>query len=375
MLINGIRQPLPRSGPKKKEYQCIRQNATWTLEFFLDKYLMWRAEELPMSLHPAEDVCMPKRWDGKSVNKLFIKAANNQSPRADTEAKTLAVQMVGFRTTREEIQGIYNEVYQQEVTRPPTVWARADGGPWLGNLHFLGRMDVQRWDSTRPEEDLGGATASILQPCCQTESHHWIWVRNEDSHHQALNGAREAHQRALEAIHLLEQNIERLSWQPATQNLPNAGAPIAAAAPGGRPQERHAQSLSPHRLQKHVTFLDQEEETSSGKGPLREHQGRWLEEERWRRVTWASTHLRARDGVLPRNTNNACGTRDRCGSLPEPLINNYEMWLEWQVHQLDTPTDERVDCHTECRWSWKVGSENVCLLWSSTNQMWDPQEP
>ena len=34
--------------------------------------------------------------------------------RAGAEAKTLAIQIVGFRTTREEIQGIYNEVYQQK---------------------------------------------------------------------------------------------------------------------------------------------------------------------------------------------------------------------------------------------------------------------
>ena len=25
------------------------------------------------------------------------------------------------------------------------------------------------------------------------------------------------------------------------------------------------------------------------------------------------------------------GARDRQGSLPEPSINNYEMWLEWQA--------------------------------------------
>ena len=31
------------------------------------------------------------------------------------------------------------------------------------------------------------------------------------------------------------------------------------------------------------------------------------------------------------------GARDRQGSLPEPSINNYEMWLEQQACQLDTP--------------------------------------
>ena len=31
------------------------------------------------------------------------------------------------------------------------------------------------------------------------------------------------------------------------------------------------------------------------------------------------------------------GTGDRQGSMLEPSIDNYEMWLEWQAHQLDTP--------------------------------------
>ena len=31
------------------------------------------------------------------------------------------------------------------------------------------------------------------------------------------------------------------------------------------------------------------------------------------------------------------GTHSRQGYLPELSIKNYELWLEWQVHQLDTP--------------------------------------
>ena len=31
------------------------------------------------------------------------------------------------------------------------------------------------------------------------------------------------------------------------------------------------------------------------------------------------------------------GARDRQGLLPEPSINNYEVWLEWQAHQLNMP--------------------------------------
>ena len=31
------------------------------------------------------------------------------------------------------------------------------------------------------------------------------------------------------------------------------------------------------------------------------------------------------------------GTRDRWGYPPEPFIKNYELWLDWLAHQLDTP--------------------------------------
>ena len=31
------------------------------------------------------------------------------------------------------------------------------------------------------------------------------------------------------------------------------------------------------------------------------------------------------------------GMRDRWDYLTEPLIKNYDMWLGWQAHQLDTP--------------------------------------
>ena len=50
-------------------------------------------------------------------------------PRATTEAEVPTIQMVGFRTTREEIQGTYNEAYQLKRLLPPTLWARANGGP------------------------------------------------------------------------------------------------------------------------------------------------------------------------------------------------------------------------------------------------------
>ena len=92
-------------------------------------------------------------------------------PRADAEAEVPAIQMVGFRTTKEEIQEIYNEVYQQR---------RLPGSPLYGP-EWMEALDQEicasleewmqwMWGTTRPEEELEGNTTSILWSSCQTKS-------------------------------------------------------------------------------------------------------------------------------------------------------------------------------------------------------------
>ena len=76
-----------------------------------------------------------------------------------------AVWMVGFRTTREEIQEIYNEVYQ--LKRLPGL--PPYGPEWMDALGWeicasLEEWMWQRWGATRPEEDLEGA----LRAFCST---------------------------------------------------------------------------------------------------------------------------------------------------------------------------------------------------------------
>ena len=60
------------------------------------------------------------------------------------------------------------------------------------------------------EEDQQGDTVATLWLVCQLESQSRS-RRREDLHDEALREAREAHQWALEATCMLEQNIERLS--------------------------------------------------------------------------------------------------------------------------------------------------------------------
>ena len=64
----------------------------------------------------------------------------------------------------------------------------------------------------RPEEDLQGADVPIPQPSCQTEPHPQTQGR-DDLPDKALQEAREAHQWVLEATHISELNIKRLSQE------------------------------------------------------------------------------------------------------------------------------------------------------------------
>ena len=86
-------------------------------------------------------------------------------PRADAEAEVSAIQMVGFRTSREEIGEIYNDVYQlKRLPGPPPY-----GLGWMEALdqEICASLEEQTWQrqgTARPEEDLEGATTGILQP-------------------------------------------------------------------------------------------------------------------------------------------------------------------------------------------------------------------
>ena len=62
------------------------------------------------------------------------------------------------------------------------------------------------------EEKQRGATVATPWPSQQTRSHSWSQGRDYQ-HDEALWEAREAHQWALEATHMLELNIDRLSQE------------------------------------------------------------------------------------------------------------------------------------------------------------------
>ena len=135
-----------------------------------------------------------KEVEQKEQEQVTHQGHQHPVSRETAKAKTPAIQMVGFRTTREEIQGIYNEVYQQKrLLGPPPYGPEEMEALDQEICASLKEQTQQRWGTARPEEDQRGATTSIIQPSCQVKSHHQTWGRNEDPHDQAIKEAREAH--------------------------------------------------------------------------------------------------------------------------------------------------------------------------------------
>ena len=112
-------------------------------ELFLNEYPRWRADGPQCPCILQRMFAYAKEAGQKEQEWVTHQGCQHPVSRAMAKVKTLAIQIVGLRTTREEIQGIYNEVYQQKrLPGPPTIWARVDGSPWPGNLCFFGRADT-----------------------------------------------------------------------------------------------------------------------------------------------------------------------------------------------------------------------------------------
>ena len=94
------------------------------------------------------------RW--KEYKQTICQGCQQLVPRAGAEAKTLAIQMVGFRTTMEEVQGIYNEVYQQKRLLGPPLYGPEEMEAL--DQEICASLEEQMWQrrgSARPEEDWG----------------------------------------------------------------------------------------------------------------------------------------------------------------------------------------------------------------------------
>ena len=83
--------------------------------------------------------------------------------------------------------------------------------------------------------------------------------RREDLHHEALQEARKAHQQALEAAHMLEHDIERLSRGVEDTQYPCTHG-HSSSHPQSQSLNRCPRCPSRHRLGRRVTFWELEVE-------------------------------------------------------------------------------------------------------------------
>ena len=226
---------------------------------FLDEYPLWQVGGLH---HPVilQGMFLQAAYLGQKEAEWMIHQGHQQNlPKLNLDLMDIpAVQLVGYRTFSEEISNLFHEVYL--LRRPPGLppYGPEQMRKVTNDILYSLRSHLEwRKDPIEPEEGQREATSFAPWPSQQTEPYFWAWG-GEQPHSKVLLEAKEAHQWALEATHMLEQSIERLSqgdYQPRHQ------CSHSHSHSWGRIQEWCLPSPSPHRSRRYVTFHEPEEET------------------------------------------------------------------------------------------------------------------
>ena len=137
-------------------------------KLFLNEYPRWRADS-PQHPYILQQMFAHAEEVGKKEQEQVIcQGCQHWVPREDAEVKTSAIQMVGFWTTWEEIQGIYNEVYQEKRLPGPLPYGpRWDGKPLTRKSVLLWKSRTsQKQGAAKPERRSTGShcTYSAAQP-------------------------------------------------------------------------------------------------------------------------------------------------------------------------------------------------------------------
>ena len=180
-------------------------------ELFLAEYLQWEVGGPYCSIILQRMFIYTPEAGQKEAERFIHWGHWHGLPRLNPEADVPAIKLVGYWTSQKEIWDLYHEAYL--LKRLPSLlpcgpkWMEEATKDILSSL----RSHLQRWGGRAMlEEGHRGAAMASPWPSCQTESCSWSWGRDY-SHNEALWEAREAHQWALEATHMLELNIDRLT--------------------------------------------------------------------------------------------------------------------------------------------------------------------
>ena len=211
----------------------------------------------------------------KEVERFICQGYWQSLSKLDPEADTPAIKLVGYWTSHKEIRYLYHNVYllRRSPGPPPCrPWQRQEAiqdilSPLRSHLH-------RQVCTAMSEEDQWGTAVATPLLVCQWESQSRSRKR-KDLHDEALWEAREAHQWVLEATHMLECNIKRLSQgvEGAQYLHPHSCSSSCLQSKSldrcERSLDRHERSLSWHRPGRWVTFRDSEVEQDSGERPYR----------------------------------------------------------------------------------------------------------
>ena len=213
-------------------------------EMFLDEYPLWKVGGPPHAIILQGMFVHATESGQKEAERLICQGCLQGFLRLNPEADVPAIQLIGYWTSQKEIQYLLDEVYM--LKRPPSL---PPCGPKQMEkatrdiLSSLGSYLQRRGGTVKMEEDQRGAAAATPQPSCHTESHSQTPGR-EYSHNEALQEAREAHRWALEAVCMLELNVERLNKEA---DGAKCQCHCSHSCPGGRSPERCVRSPNQHR--------------------------------------------------------------------------------------------------------------------------------
>ena len=149
----------------------------------------------------------------KEAERFIDRGHWHSLPRLNPEADVPTVKLVGYWTSRKEIKDLYYEVYllRRLPSLPPCRPNQMEEA--VKDILSSLRSCLQRQGRTTIlAEGQSGTAAAVLQPSCQMRSHSPSRVRDHP-HDKALWDTKEAHWWALEAAHMLDLNIDRLSWE------------------------------------------------------------------------------------------------------------------------------------------------------------------
>ena len=252
------------------------------------------------------------------------------------------MQLVGYWTSQKEIRDLYQQVYllrRSPGPLPCRPWQREEA---IQDILSSLRSHLHRWEGTDMlEEDQLGLL--WLPPGPSVKWNPTAGPKGAKTHTMRPSKRPETHQWALKAAHMLELNIERLSqgvestqyWCP--HSCSSSPLQSRFLDRHERSLDRHERSLSQHRLERCVTFQDPEVEPVLSK---RSYRGSWGH-------SIGTQSEGGNGGPSPvQRPEMVCSQemaitypdiRNRLGYPPEPSIRNYEIWLDWQECQLDTP--------------------------------------